>query len=284
MGSIAASGGNAYRALTQPPTPGVSIHENWLFDDATIAAGNEGDGRVDDGETIHLGIELINRSGYAENVTATLTAQAPGAVVPDPYGTFVTDAVDYGNIGPFALSDNGLEWNGASEIKPFVFQVDPGCPNDHVIPLVLTVSFEDGWDPGHAGYTRVSRFDYVVQRGRNLPSVIDEDMTLKSEDFWIVGGPVLIEPGVTVTVEPGTQIQWGSVSDDPYNPGPQSGYIIVRGTLEVQGTSDEPVGMFPSYLVSGQMVRMWVEGGLANLFYVAVRNPLISGFDTIDHG
>jgi subtilisin family serine protease len=298
MGSIAASGNvvDTYVALTEPPQPGVRLYENWLFDDAAIDPGNDGDGRIDAGETVHLAIEVINRAGMAENVTATLTARAAGAVMDDPYVTILSDTVEFGNIGPFALGDNGLVWDETGEIIgvefPFVVSIDPACPNDHVIPFELTTTFEDGWDEEHRSYMRIDRFRYIVQRGKNVPTVISDDLTLTAEDFWIVGGPVLIEQSGSLTIEPGTYVQWGAISDDPYNPGPQSGYVLVRGTLSIEGSQEQPIHLFPSELVSGQTTKIMIEGsGTANLAYATIRNPELlgggwnntHGFGTIDH-
>ncbi|MEI8044782.1 MAG: IPT/TIG domain-containing protein, partial [Verrucomicrobiota bacterium] len=110
-------------------------------------------------------------------------------------------------------------------------------------------------------------------------------MELTAAHFWIVKSPVLIEPGVTVRVGPGTQMQWGGVSDSPYNPGPQNGNIIVRGNLRVEGTSSQPVSFFPSYLVEGKVVTISVEGaGTADMTFVKVRNPNLNGLRKIDHG
>ena len=279
---------DAYRALTEPPTPGVSLYENWIFDDQGIDPGNDDDGRVDSGERLHLAVELFNRSGSAENVTATLVAQAQGAVMQDPYVTITTDTVTFGDIGPFARADNGLIWDDEGVITgvetPFVFTVSPDCPNDHVIPFVMTTTFLDGWDEEHTTYTRVSRFNYVVQRGKNVPSVISENTELTSDEYWIVGGPVLIEAGATLTIKEGTRVQWGAISDDPYNPGPQSGYVVVRGSLIVEGTEDNPVSMFPSYLVSGQETKISVEdAGTTDIRYATIRNPDLVKVDDIDH-
>ena len=297
MGSIAASGSggdnptgvvDAFVALTEPPTPGVTVYENWMFDDTGIDSGNDGDGRIDSGETVHLAIELINRSGMADNVTATLTARAQGAVMDDPYVTISTNTVDFGSIGPFALADNGLIWDNDGVIvgvdTPFVVTVDPSCPNDHVIPFVLTTTFTDGWDEDHKEYTRVSRFEYVVQRGVNVPRVVSEDLTLTSDQFWIVGSPVLIEEGATLRIEEGVELQFGAISDDPYNPGPQNGNIVVRGNLLVEGTQERPVSLFPSYLVSGQQTKIEVQsGGQCDLRYAKIRNPNMTGLGEVDH-
>jgi hypothetical protein len=295
MGALFASqqGGpvNAYRASHDQPPPGLILSQNWLFDDTTVDPGNDDDGRVDSGETINIAVELMNRSGFADNVVATLRARAAGAVLDDPYVTMVTSTIDYGSIGPFNTVDNGLIYDSQGVVtgvqEPFVFTVDPNCPNDHVISFELTTTCRNGWDPEDTNvYTRISRFEYVVQRGRNVPTVIASGttVTLTADDYWIVGGPVLIEPGATLNIGPGTQMQWGALSSDPYNPGPQAGYMIVRGTLTVQGTLDNPANLFPSYLVSGQTTRITVDGGgTANLSYVNVRNPQLAGIGIIDH-
>ncbi len=291
MGSLVNSGPivDAYRALTEPPQPGVTLLENWLFDDKGIDPANDGDGRVDSGETVHLALELMNRSGHAEDVTAYLQAWAEGAVMPDPYVTVTVPEIAFGDIGPFNTTDNGFMYNSEGVItgveQPFVFEVSPDCPNEHTIEFELTITFYDGWNPQNPGpFTRISRFKYVVQRGKNIPTVISSDMVLTADEYWIVGGPVLIEPGVTLTVMPGTQLQWGAISDDPYNPGPQTGNMIVRGNLQVQGTCEQPVAMFPSYLVAGQNVNIQVQsGGTADMAYARVRAANLGGFRVIDH-
>ncbi|AQT68718.1 Thermophilic serine proteinase precursor [Anaerohalosphaera lusitana] len=291
MASIVSSGTvcDAYVAVTTPPTPGVTMYDNWIFDDPAISDENDADGSVDAGETIHMGIELINRSGAAENIDLTLRARAQGSMIDDPYVEIIDGTSSISAMGPWSMYDNGLIYDQDGVIigvdDPLVFRVAPNCPNEHVIPFELTITFNDGWDPDNPeSFTRISRWNYVVTRGKNVPRVIEQDMTLTSDEFWIVGGPVLIEEGVTLTIAEGSQIQFGSVSDDPYNPGPQNGYFVVEGKLEVQGTQDKPVNMFPSYLVAGQTTKITFNGGTANMKYTTVRNPEIhSGMGTLDH-
>lgn len=295
MASITGSGSvvDAYIALTTPPTPGVTMYENWIFDDDGIAEQNDGDGSIDSGETIHLAIELINRSGAAEDVNLTLRARTQGSMIDDPYVEIIKGTSYVPAMGPWSMYDNGLIYSAEGVIvgvdDPLIFKIDPNCPNEHVIPMELTITFEDGWDPNSTGtFTRISRWNYVVTRGKNIPRVIDEDMTLTSDEYWIVNGPTLIDTGATLTITEGTQIQFGAISDDPYNPGPQNGNFVVRGNLEIEGTADRPVNMFPSYLVSGQTVDISFDGGYSggtgNMKYATIRNPKIGwGFHTIDH-
>lgn len=291
MGSLGQSGLpllDIYKALTEKPRPEVSMLENWIFDTPSISPNNNSNGIVNSGETIHIAIKAINGAGMASNVVATLVAQAEGAVLPDPYVTLVVSNVDFGIMGPRNITDNGFIYDAQGVItgvsQPFVFTVAPDCPNDHVIPFELTFTYYDGWNTGNPGPTKnVTRFNYPVVRGRDLPTVISSNLELTAQDYWIVKGPVLIEPGATLTIREGTQVQWGGLSDDPYNPGPQNGSMRVRGGLQVLGTSSEPVSLFPSKLVSGQRVTITVEGGVADMAYVKVRNPDLDGLGTVDH-
>jgi len=288
MGQIAANaspGANAYAALTVAPKPELRYLEHWLFDTTAQASGNDDDGIVDAGETIELAIVIRNHWGKADPVSVKLEAWAEGAYQADPYVTMLIDTVDYGAIGSFNWDDNGLIYDEQGVITgvryPFRFSVDANTPNDHVIPFRLTMTARNGLDPTDTTvYTFVSRFSLIVQRGRELPDVISEDMVLSEDYFWIVPGPVLIESAVTVTVTEGTQIQWGSENpSDPYST-PSSPYLQVEGALFIQGTDERPVELFPSELfrdpahpaLTQANVRIY-NFGETRLVYAKVRNP-----------
>jgi hypothetical protein len=288
MGQIAASGGsgaNALAALTVAPKPELSFQEFWLFDTGLQATNNDNDGRVDAGETIDLAIVIRNHWGIASNVVVTLDAWADGAFQPDPYVTWLTNVVDYGAIGAFNWDDNGLIYSNqviTGVRYPFRFQVASNCPNDHVIPFRLNMTCRNGFDPADPiNYTFQSRFSLVVQRGRELPRIISQDMTLTKDDFWIVVGQTLIPTGITVTVTAGTQIQWGTPT--PSNPYEQATTpnIQVEGALLVQGTFAEPVQFFPSDIINGGRGTVSIQTidnparGITDLRYVKVRNPRV---------
>lgn len=141
---------DALDTLTEPPAPNVKTavgeNEPWarFFDDTAIDPGNDDDGTVDSGETVHLAISLMNRgAGRADDVTVTLRARAEGAVFDDPYVTLLTSTVKYGVIEPYTTVDNGLIYDQNENVtgveNPFVFSVDPNCPNDHEIEFELTI-------------------------------------------------------------------------------------------------------------------------------------------------
>ena len=88
-------------------------------------------------------------------------------------------------------------------------------------------------------------------------------MTLTADRYYIISGSTLIESGVTVTVEPGTQIQfWGDYSKELYA-GTDVAELLVDGELIIRGTEANPVDIFPS-------------GGMSDM-KVDIRTRLSSG-------
>ncbi len=297
MGQIAANASpiaNAYAALTVAPKPELSYLEHWTFDTALQSPSNDNDGIVDAGETIDLAIVIRNHWGKADPVTVTLQAWAEGAFQPDPFVTMITDTVNYGAVGSFNVDDNGLIYAGdviTGVRNPFRFTVPITAPNDHVIPFRLTMSARNGLDPTDTTiYSFQSRFNLIVQRGRELPRIISQNMTLTKDDFWIVPGQTLIEKGVTVTIKEGTQVQWG-------NPSPKCVYcdgstplIQVEGSLLVEGTYAEPVELFSSPILNGGRGKVRIDNfGVFTLKYARAKQPemgyagIYYGPNSIDH-
>jgi subtilisin family serine protease len=280
---------DALAALSVTPKPELSYLEHWLFDTIVQGESNDADGIVDAGETIELAIVIRNHWGKADQVIATLEAQAEGAVQPDPYVTWDIATVDYGAVGSFNTDDNGLVYDAEQTITgvqhPFRFRVSPDCPNDHVIPFRLRLSCRNGLDPTDAtAYAFAPRFYLIVQRGRELPRIISTDMTLTKDYYWLVADATLIEAGVTVTVTEGTQVQFCSAqSSNPYTIGERP-YLQVEGTFNVQGTQEEPAELFPSGLLPLVLAEIYATGsGKVQLSYARLRNPWISGGTTFDH-
>jgi len=280
---------DALAALTTVPEPDLVHLEHWLFDTALQSPYNDKDGIADANETIDLAIVIRNRWGKADSVQARLEARAEGAVQADPYVGWVTDTVDYGAVGAFSSDDNGLIYDAQQAITgvehPFRFTIAADCPNDHVIPFKLTLTARNGLDPGDPTlYTFTSRFSMMVQRGRELPRIISEDMTLTQDYYWLVPDRTLIESGVTVTIAAGTQVQfWSGGPGSPYYPNPNA-LIQVEGTLDVQGTLEEPVELFNCSLLPKAVVNVTVPGspGWVSLRYARVRNPYIHA-GSVDH-
>ena len=152
------------------------------------------------------------------------------------------------------------------------------CPNDYIIALNIIVTAKNDLDADDTkAYSSGAKTTINVRRGTILPSIITEDMTLTKDHYYILPNATLIQEGVTVTVEPGTQLQFWT--DDPHDAYADTAitYLKVDGTLLCNGTEDEHIRMFPSELMSQYRVQLY-EGskGTIKLYYTDVVNPYLS--------
>lgn len=271
-----------YNALTQLPRPEVSAADFLVFDDKSLSDQNNGDGVIDAGETVALAFTLRNRWGAAKDVTLSLDARSQ-AGIDCPYIQFLTNNVNYGNVGTYASIDygktkEGTFVTGVDADKSLLVKIADDCPNDYIIALNITVTAKNDLDADDTKvYSSEAKTTINVRRGTILPSIITEDMTLTKDHYYILPNATLIQEGVTVTVEPGTQLQFWT--DDPHDAYADTAitYLKVDGTLLCQGTEDEHIRMFPSELMSQYRVQLY-EGdrGTIRLFYTDVVNPYLS--------
>lgn len=270
-----------YNALTQLPKPEVSAADFLVFDDKSLSDQNNGDGVIDAGETVALAFTLRNRWGAAKDVTLSLDAKSQ-ADIDCPYIRFLTNNVNYGNVGTYASIDygktkEGTFVTGVDADKSLLVKIADDCPNDYIIALNITVTAKNDLDADDTKvYSSEAKTTINVRRGTILPSIITEDMTLTKDHYYILPNATLIQEGVTVTVEPGTQLQFWT--DDPHDAYADTAitYLKVDGTLLCNGTEDEHIRMFPSELMSQYRVQLY-EGstGTIRLFYTDVVNPYL---------
>ena len=255
---------DALTALTEVPTPKLAYLEHWLWDGPEQSLSNDNDGIVDAGETVDLAIVIKNYWGDADNVTVTLSAQARGAFQPDPYVTFEADSVNYGGVGSFAQDDNGLVYDEGGLVTgvnvPFRFSVAADTPNEHIIPMVVTMTASNGLDPTDTTlYTTESRFSLIVQRGRSLPSILNSDatgtpgglldtdgvvdgvVTLDSNTLWLIDQPTLVAAGTTLKFVAGATVYWSPENSKKAYGEDRTPYLQVEGQLITEGTPAAPV-------------------------------------------
>ena len=271
-----------YNALTQLPKPEVSAADFLVFDDKSLSDQNNGDGVIDAGETVALAFTLRNRWGAAKDVTLSLDAKSQ-AGIDCPYIEFLTNNVNYGNVGTYASIDygktkEGTFVTGVDADKSLLVKIADDCPNDYIIALNITVTAKNDLDADDTkAYSSGAKTTINVRRGTLLPSIITEDMTLTKDHYYILPNATLIQEGVTVTVEPGTQLQFWT--DDPHDAYADTAitYLKVDGTLLCNGSEDEHIRMFPSELMSQYRVQLY-EGdrGTIKLYYTDVVNPYLS--------
>ena len=270
-----------YNALTQLPKPEVSAADFLVFDDKSLSDKNNGDGVIDAGETVALAFTLRNRWGAAKDVTLSLDAKSQ-ADIDCPYIEFLTNNVNYGNVGTYASIDygktkEGTFVTGVDADKSLLVKIADDCPNDYIIALNITVTAKNDLDADDTKvYSSEAKTTVNVRRGTLLPSIITEDMTLTKDHYYILPNATLIQEGVTVTVEPGTQLQFWT--DDPHDAYADTAitYLKVDGTLLCQGSEDEHIRMFPSELMDRYRVQVYRGSkGTVKLYYTDVVNPYL---------
>lgn len=275
---------NLYEAFTRLPQPEISLSDYMVFDLSKYSEANNGDGVIDAGETVALGFTLRNRWGMSRDTLVTVDTYSE-AGLPCNYVQFSADGetwgesavMNYGSVGTYSTQDCGKIQDGEFILDwehPFLMRVTKDCPNDYILKVNVRISAKNGLnEKDDADYTSVSAITLDVRRGVILPDVIDHDMTLTRENYYIIPNATEIKPGVTVTVEAGTQIQFWS--DDPHDAYADTAitYLNVRGTLLCEGTEEDPVRLFPSELMSAYRVQIYESGdGYVSLRYTDVVN------------
>lgn len=276
------------------PKPNISLQKVFALDNARADNEiNDADRIIDAGETIDLGFTVRNQWGQTGPITVTADAVSVGGVA-NPYAEFLTPTVTLNPAGTFGESDNGYVWNDTyltNVSNPITFRVSADTPNDTQICINLTATTTNGFDPNDTnGYTAEYQYTFTVQKGRAIRGTLDKDMTLTSDYYWIVENTVFIPEGVTLTVEPGTQIQfWSSDYESAYGGKTMAG-IINYGTLNMIGTEDKPISCFPGRGFSDYAVEI-SGSGVETLKYCEIINPRLgytgggtSGtVDIVDH-
>lgn len=270
---------NAYAALTKLPKPDVNLFGYYLFDSESIDEVNNGDGVIDAGETINIGAILRNRWGMSKNTVVSIDALSSSEIA-NPYVEIVTDTVNFDGVGTYSTKDNlSRDEKGAytGTDSPLVVKVSKNCPNDYLINLNVTVTFGNALDEDDkTTYKTYGVISFAVRNGNVLPSQITEDMTLTKDNYYIIPNSTVIAAGVTVTVEPGTKIQfWSNDPEDPYAD-QYIAYLQVEGAFITNGTLEEPVELFPSELMDRYVVEIGeVNNGRVELNYTNITNASI---------
>ncbi|MBQ7364394.1 MAG: S8 family serine peptidase [Clostridia bacterium] len=183
---------NLEDSLNKLPKPNLTVKNTYLFDDPSIDPANDGDGVMDAGETIDLGIVLRNQWGMAKEVTVTVDAISDGGVA-NPNIEWITDTITMENIGTFNEQSNSFVYEDGLLVgtdNPIRFKVKDDTINDAHIGFNIVVTAKNAMDEEDTelyvfnpdGY----EMTFYVQRGRSLSGTISEDMTLTSDDYWII--------------------------------------------------------------------------------------------------
>ena len=232
---------DAFKALTDAPKPKVSLYDWYTFDGTNISSNNNGNDNIDAGETIHIGVELMNRGGMAKDVTATIDVNRNGTSdIVDPYVNITTPSVNFSNIGTYSIRDAGKIMKSDTIVdveKPFVFEVAKDVPNNYQCDINIHVSWKNGLDDSDTNvHTKDDVMSVTFHQGEAIPTRIDVDTTLTADKLWIVNDTIRVGEGVTLTIEPGTTIQFYEQNQSKYQYASPKIYLASNAKLKCEGT------------------------------------------------
>ena len=262
-------------ALTKLPKPAVNLYDYRIDDSTSISEKNNGNGVIDAGETVRLYFSLHNRGGVASNVQVsidTYRSQIGDEAMTDPYFTFVNKTLALSDIGTYSVRESGEQY--------FEIIVAGNCPNDYLVNFNIRFTYENGLDEKDKTLYQddgKQKAQFNVSSGYHLPSVISEDTVFPADRLYIVGENVLIASGVTVTFEPGAQIQF--YADQDYYDSPA---IKVYGTLNLQGTAENMITINPSERYANFACIIY-DYGTTVIDYVDAVNLFASGVDSVSN-
>ncbi|MBR5164176.1 MAG: S8 family serine peptidase [Ruminococcus sp.] len=238
---------NIIDSLTRQPNPDIIVTSIDKLETADISEANNGDGIVQPGETVELGISLWNRWGAASDVTVKVEAVGFDGK-PNPYVEVVNGKASLGNMGTFSGAKTET---GALRVK-----VKDNAPNDGNMQFKVTVTAKNGFDSADdTVYTAESEYSFIVQRIKYLKGKIKKDITLDKSNLWIIEGDVTLANDAVVTVNPGTQIQFGTQ-------GYYKGNTVLNtqnGSFICNGTEEEPIEIFKAneYYYGASIMLQW---------------------------
>ncbi|MBR4852461.1 MAG: S8 family serine peptidase, partial [Clostridia bacterium] len=282
---------NAKDSITKMPKPKITIDEVYIFDSTDIAPENNGDGIIQPGETIDIAVGLRNQWGAATNVCITVESVSGQPGVVHPYVTYITNSfVNVDDIGTFQKQNNGFVYNELNTVvgvsNPVRVKISENAPNDAHIAFYINYTASNLLDlEDTAVYSLENDYVYslTVQNGVVLKGKITQNMTLTPDNYYIIENSLLIPRGVTVNVDPGTQIQFWSTDSSTVYGDTNIAYIQVEGTLNINGTQENPVT-----LSLGKDYEMYpveikrVNKGVVNMSYASIMNPVLD-ITTGDH-
>uniref|UniRef100_UPI0025EC939B S8 family serine peptidase n=1 Tax=Ruminococcus sp. TaxID=41978 RepID=UPI0025EC939B len=172
---------NIMDSLTVKPHPDLRIDAVEMLETADIFDSNNGDGIVQPGETVGLGISLWNGWGAASDVNVKIEAIGADGKA-NPYVEVLDSSIDFGNIATLSGADNGLTYSDGkvkSISTPVRIKVKDDVPNDGKMTFKITVTAKNGFETEDTEDTEVyTEYSFIVQRIKLLSGKIKKDIIL----------------------------------------------------------------------------------------------------------
>ena len=239
---------NIMDSLTVKAHPELRIESVEMLETADISNANNGDGIVQPGETVGLGISIWNSWAAASDVKVKIEAVGADGKA-NPYVEVLDSNISFGDIKAYSGTDNGLTYSDGkikSITAPIRIKVKDNAPNDGKMEFKITLTAKNGFDTTDtAVYTSDSDYSFIVQRIRHFKGGdIKEDIVFDTSMFWMIDGDLNLSNGATMTIKPGTQlILNGSLSGD--------GLLVCKGTelcpISIKVNGEVSIDGFCSY-------------------------------------
>ena len=175
--------------------------------------GGNSDGQPDAGETLRLYPKLKTVWGEAKNIKLSLSV---GEYEDASLVEITSNDVDFG----WTLSNYAKE----TSKNPIIIKIGDNVADSRHIRLLLTTSCEGA--QRNVSY----EFAIVVNNIIKIGGVITSDLTLTADKNYLVSSNLAVAEGVTLTIQPGSTLQFGEGIG-----------IASNGKLIMKGTPDRPI-------------------------------------------
>lgn len=171
--------------------PSLELITYTIDDSPALSSKNDGDGRLDAGETVDIYPVIRNVWGQAKNIKCSISVaenEDPNII------TILKNNVSFGHeLSSYAK---------ATSMNPIRIKVNRDCVDGRHLSLVLGATCSNNIEE------MAQDVVMKVENGVEIGGVITEDMTLSEGVHYIVTKKLAIPQGVTLTIEPGTILKF----------------------------------------------------------------------------
>lgn len=244
---------NLYSTLSIVPKPDVNLFNYYIFDNKEYSAANNGDGKLDAGETIYLMPTLTNRWGMSESTTITFDVNQGVTQIPSQYVNLIQNKINFDSVGTYStktflkISEDGTSYEGILDLSNAIkFEISKDAPNGIGVTFNYVISFKNGLDGADNNeYINDGKFDLTFNKGILLPKIIRENTELTTDNLYIINKTISINKDVELIINEGVQIQFYAGDDESVYGKKTEVCVKNYGNLIINGTKEKPVKIFP---------------------------------------
>lgn len=178
--------------------------------DDKVEGNTSVDGQVDAGETVNIYPTLLNGWANSGEIKLKLAVDKEKA----PYITIKNPDIDFGySLGAYSSMKSK---------NPFTIHVSDSLDNGATVKFVLTSTDTHG--------TQKNEYYMDIKKYHKIHGLIERDTTWTADRTWYVTSNVGIQKGATLTIEPGTRVEFENDAE-----------LASFGRLIANGTPKKPI-------------------------------------------